>query len=73
MFATRSRYLTTPPTISHMEMVTLSVYFYVKTTVRRYHAYKSMSVAVSEELPCQREGANSEDLFTVAVMTGELS
>jgi len=24
-----------------------------------------MSVAVGEELPCQREGANSEDLFTV--------
>ena len=35
IFATRSRYLTTPPTISHMEMVTLSVYFNVKTTVRR--------------------------------------
>ena len=28
-----------------------------------------MSVAVGEELPCQREGANSEDLFAVAVMT----
>ena len=35
IFATRSRYLTTPPTISRMEMVTLSVYFNVKTTVRR--------------------------------------
>ena len=31
-----------------------------------------MSVAVGEKLPCQREGANSEDLFTVAVTTGEL-
>ena len=28
-----------------------------------------MSVAVGEELPYQREGANSEDLFAVAVMT----
>ena len=28
-----------------------------------------MSVAVGEELPCQRKGANSEDLFAVAVMT----
>ena len=35
IFATRSRYLTTPPTILRMEMVTLSVYFNVKTTVRR--------------------------------------
>ena len=35
IFAIRSRYLTTPPTISRMEMVTLSVYFNVKTTVRR--------------------------------------
>ena len=30
-----------------------------------------MWVAVGEKLPCQREHANSEDLFTVAV-TGEL-
>ena len=35
IFATRSRYLTTPPTISRMETVTLSEYFNVKTTVRR--------------------------------------
>ena len=35
IFATRSRYLTTPPTISRMEMVTLSMYFNVKTTVTR--------------------------------------
>ena len=28
-----------------------------------------MSVAVGKELPYQREGANSEDLFAVAVMT----
>ena len=34
LIATRSRYLTTPPTISGMEMVTLSMYFKVKTTVR---------------------------------------
>ena len=71
IFATRSRYLTTPPTISRMEMVTLSVYFNVKTTVRRQHAYQNVSVAVGEKLPCQREGANSEDLFAVAVMTGK--
>ena len=25
-----------------------------------------------KKLPCQREGSNSEDLFTVAVMTGKL-
>ena len=54
-----------------MEMMTLSVYF-VKTIVRRYHAYQSVSVAVSEKLPRQREGANSEDLFAVAVTTGKL-
>ena len=60
------------PKISRMEMVTLSVYFNVKTTVRRYHAYQSVSVAVGEELPCQREGANSKDLFAVAVMTGSI-
>ena len=35
--------------------------FSVKTIVRL-----SKSVAVSEKLPCQREGANSEDLFAVA-------
>ena len=29
----------------------------------------SVAVSVGEELPCQREGANSEDLFAVAVMT----
>ena len=66
IFATRSRYLTTPPTISCMETVTLSEYFNVKTTVR---SYQSVSVAVGEELPCQRKGANSEDLFAVVVMT----
>ena len=53
-------------------MVTLSVYFNIERIVRRYHAYQSVSVTVSEKLPCQREGANSEDLFAVAVMTGEL-
>ena len=73
IFATRSRYLTTPPTIPRKEMATHSVYFNVKTTVRGKDAYQSVSVAVGEELPCQREGANSEDLFAVAVMTGELS
>ena len=60
------------PYKSHMEMVTLSVYFNIKMTVRCYHAYQSVSVAVGKELPCQREGANSEDLFAVVVMTGEL-
>ena len=35
--------------------------------------YQSVSGAVGKELQCQREGANSEDLFAVAVMTGELS
>ena len=34
IFTTRSRYLTTPPTFC-MGMVTLSVYFNIKTTVRR--------------------------------------
>ena len=56
-----------------MEMVTLSVYFKVKAIVRHYHAYQSVSITVSEKkLPCQRKGANSEGLFAVAVMTGEL-
>ena len=73
IFATRSRYPTTPPTIFLTQMVTLSMNFNVKTIVRRQHAYQSVSVAVGKELPCQREGANSEDLFAVAVMTGELS
>ena len=69
IFATRSRYPTTPPTISRMEMVTLSMYFNIKMTVRCWHAYQSVSVTVGEELPYQREGANSKDLFAVAVMT----
>ena len=43
--------------------------FNVKTIVRRHHAYQSASVVVSEKLPCQREGANSENPFAVAVMT----
>ena len=73
IFATRSRYPTTPPTIFLTQMVTLSMNLNVKTTVRRQHAYQNVSVAVSKELPCQREGANSEDVFAVAVMTGKLS
>ena len=58
-----------------MEMVTLSVYFNVEAIVRHYHAYQSVSIAVGEKnkkLPCQRKGANSEDLFAVVVTTGEL-
>ena len=46
-FATRSWFLTTPPTISHLEVATLagnSVYFNVKMTVRGYHAYRSLWV-----------------------------
>ena len=35
IFATGSRYLTTPPTISRLETVTLSVYINIKMTVRR--------------------------------------
>ena len=31
-----------------------------------------MSVTVGKTLSCQREGANPENLFAVAVMTGEL-
>ena len=50
-------------------MVTLSMYFNIKMTVRCWHAYQSVSVTVGEELPYQREGANSKDLFAVAVMT----
>ena len=48
------------------------MYFNVETIVRGNHAYKSMWVAVAEELPCQREQVNSKDSFAVAVMTGEL-
>ena len=44
--------------------------FNVKTIVRHHHAYQSALVAVSENLACQREGANSENPFAVAVMTG---
>ena len=56
-----------------MEMVTLSVYFNVEAIVRHYHAYQSVSITVGKKtLPCQGKGANSEDLFAVAVMTGEL-
>ena len=35
ILATRSQYLTTLPTIPHMEMVTLSMYFNFKMTGRR--------------------------------------
>ena len=40
--------------------------------LRCYHAYQSVSVAVAKKLPCQRERSNSEDLLTVARMTGKL-
>jgi len=36
-----------------MEMMTLSVYFVKMIIVRRYHAYQSVSVAVSKKLPGQ--------------------
>ena len=39
-------------------------------TLAHFIKYQSASVAVDKELPCQREGANSKDLFAVAVMTG---
>ena len=65
IFVTRSQCLTT-------EMVTLGVYFNVEMILRRYHAYQSVLVTVDKKLPCQREGSNSEDLFTDAVMTGKL-
>ena len=42
IFATRSRCLTTPPTISSKGVVILSVYFNVKTIARCYHAYQSV-------------------------------
>ena len=71
IFATRSQCLTTPPTISRTEMVTLSVYFNVEI-LRCYHAYQSVSVAVDKKLPCQREGSTSDDLFIDAVTTGKL-
>ena len=35
------------------------VYFNIETIVTRYLAYQSVWVAVGEELPCQREQANS--------------
>ena len=50
----------------------LSMYFKVKMTVKRYYVYQSVSVAVGEKLPCQRDGANSDDPFAVAVMTSEV-
>ena len=37
----------------------LRVYFNIEMIVRRYLAYQSVWVAVGEELPCQREQANS--------------
>ena len=56
-----------------MEIVTVSVYFNVETIVRQYYyTYQSVSVAVGKKLSCQREGANSEDLSSVPVKTGEL-
>ena len=58
IFATKSRYLTTPPTISRMKMVTLSMYFNVKMTVRCEDAYQSVSVAVGKELSCQLKGGS---------------
>ena len=57
--------LTAPPTISRMEMVTHSVYFQRRND-GKISTLISVSVAVGKKLPCQREGANSEDLFAVA-------
>ena len=46
--------------------------FSVDVMVRSYHAYQSVwEAVVGEELACQRERANSEDPFAVAVMKGE--
>ena len=69
IFATRSRYLTTPPTISRLEMMTPSV-LHVFQRQNNSNMLAHLSKHVGR---CQREGANSEDLFAVAVMTGELS
>ena len=76
-FATRSRSLTTPPTTSCMEMVTLPgnsvcISIHIEMIVRGYHAYQNMWIAVGEELPRQRERANFEGSFAVAVTAGEL-
>ena len=45
------------------------------TTLKRLqeaNTHQSVWVAVGDKLPCQREQANSEDLFAVVVTKGEL-
>ena len=56
IFMTRSQCLTAPPTISSMEMVTLSVLFQRRNNSKISTLnYQSVSVAVGEKLLCQRE------------------
>ena len=53
------------PTITVWRWLPSACIFNVET-IARFHAYQSVVVAVGEKLPCQREEANSEDLFAVA-------
>ena len=56
---------------SEMEMVItqkLSMHFSVEAMGRNYHVYQNLwEAVVGEELACQREQVNSEDLFEVVV------
>ena len=58
IFATRSRCLTTPPTISYMEMVTLSMYFQRRNLTHTLVIVKQCSAelagAVCQTLECNR-------------------
>ena len=58
------------------EMVTLhrksSLHYNVEEIARGYHTYQTVWVAVGDKLPCQREQANSEDPFAVAVTKHKL-
>ena len=50
----------------------LSMQFSIDVMVRGYHSYQSVwEAVVGEELACDRERANSEDPFVVAVMKDE--
>ena len=62
----------TPYNFSHANG-DLSMYFNIKTTHSKTLARLSKRVGCCQKKTAKRkEGANSEDLFAVAVMTGEL-
>ena len=44
----------------------------IETMIKGYHTYENVWVIVGEQLPCQRERADSKDSVTVSVTKAEL-